>query len=68
MVLDVLISTRRQEKIRCDCQRVFETNHGYETIDCIGSVAQSCPTLCDPRPPCPTPTPRVYPNPCPLNQ
>ena len=39
MVLDVLISTRRQEKIRYDCQRVFETNHGYDTVDCIGSIA-----------------------------
>ena len=36
-------------------------------------VAQSCPTLCDPhepqhtRPPCPSPTPGVHPNPCPLS-
>ena len=28
----------------------------------------SCPTLCDPRPPCPIPTPGDYPNPCPLSQ
>ena len=40
----------------------------------LSSVAQSCPTLCDPmnrkhtRPPCPSPTPRVHPNPCPLSQ
>ena len=46
MVLDVLISTRRQEKIRCDCQRVFETNHGDDIIDCITLVAQLCLTLC----------------------
>ena len=37
------------------------------------SVAQSCPTLRphEPqhaRPPCPSPTPRVHPNPCPLSQ
>ena len=38
------------------------------------SVAQSCLTLCDPmnrqhtRPPCPSPTPRVHPNSCPLSQ
>ena len=33
------------------------------------SIAQSCPTLCDPaRPPCPSPTPGVHPNPCPLSQ
>ena len=39
----------------------------------FSSVAQSCLTLCDPhelqhaRPPCPSPTPRVHPNPCPLS-
>ena len=26
----------------------------------FSSVAQSCPTLCDPRPPCPSPTPGVH--------
>ena len=34
------------------------------------SVTQSCPTLCDPmdiRPPCPSPTPGVYSNSCPLS-
>ena len=36
----------------------------------FSSVAQSCPTLWDhesqhARPPCPSPTPRVHPNPCP---
>ena len=40
----------------------------------FSSVAQSCPTLCDPqwqqyaRPPCPSPTPRVYSNSCPSSQ
>ena len=40
----------------------------------FSSVAQSCLTLCDhhglqhARPPCPSPTPRVHPNPCPLSQ
>ena len=39
----------------------------------FSSVAQSCPTLCDPRelqhtrPLCPTPTPGAHPNPCPLS-
>ena len=37
----------------------------------FSSVAQSCPTLCDPflhaRPPCPSPTPGVYSNSCPLS-
>ena len=35
----------------------------------FSSVAQSCLTLCNPmnaRPPCPSTTPGVYPNPCPL--
>ena len=38
----------------------------------FSSVAQSCLTLCNPwqhaRPPCPSPTPRVYPNSGPLSQ
>ena len=40
----------------------------------FSSVAQSCPTLCDPinchtpSLPCPSPTPRVYSNSCPLSR
>ena len=40
----------------------------------FSSVAQLCPTLCDPndpqhdRPSCPSPTPGVYAKPCPLSQ
>ena len=40
----------------------------------FSSVAQSCPTLCDPhglqhtRPPCPSPTPSVYSDSCPLSR
>ena len=37
----------------------------------FSSFAQLCLILCDPRhasPPCPSPTPRVYPNSCPLSQ
>ena len=37
----------------------------------FSSVAQSCPTLCDPmdiRPPCPSPAPRVYSSSCPLSR
>jgi len=39
----------------------------------FSSVAQSCPTLCDPwitarQAPCPSPTPGVHPNPCPSSQ
>ena len=47
------------------------------TLDMIifqfSSVAQLCPTLCNPieplhaRPPCPSPIRRVHPNPCPLS-
>ena len=37
----------------------------------FSSVTKSCPTLCNPmhtRPPCPSPTPAVHPNSCPLSQ
>ena len=38
----------------------------------FSSVTQSCSTLCDPMnfsmPPCPSPTPEAYSNPCPSNQ
>ena len=40
----------------------------------FSSIVQSCLTLCDlhepqhTRPPCPSPTPRVYPNSCPLSR
>ena len=38
----------------------------------FSSVAQPCPTLCDPMnrstPPCPSPTPSVHPDSCPLSQ
>ena len=47
----------------------------YSNISTISlqfsSVAQLCPTLCNPmdtRPPCPSPTPGVYSNSCPLGQ
>ena len=49
--------------------------HSNYTQYQFSSVAQSCPTLCDTtnhshepqhtRPPCPSPTPGVHPNPCP---
>ena len=34
----------------------------------FSSVAQLCPTLCDPRPPCPSPSPRVHSDSCPSSQ
>ena len=44
----------------------------YSGLVQLSSVTQSCPNLCDPmncmqhaRPPCPSPTPGVHPNPCP---
>ena len=45
---------------------------GNEIVQ-FSSVAQSCPTLWSrelqhARPPCPSPTPGVHPNPCPLSQ
>ena len=47
--------------------------HLYTSLLHQLSSVQSCPTLCDfmncnTRPPCPTPTARVYPNPCPSSQ
>ena len=49
--------------------------HLYLLLSCqFSSVAQSCPTLCDPhglqhtRPPCPSPTPGGYPSSCPSSQ
>ena len=43
--------------------------HNIEVLKQFSSVAQSCPTLCDPmkhaRLPCPSPTPRAYSNSCP---
>ena len=45
----------------------FLLSYSYQ----FSSVAQSCLTLCDPMdhstPPCPSSTPRVYPNSCPLS-
>ena len=59
------------------CRRLFKMLRCSWNVFSIqfSSVAQSCPTLYDPmnqsqhaRPPCPTPTPRVHPNPCPLSR
>ena len=47
--------------------------HRFSSVQ-FSSVAQSCPTFCDPhelqhtRPPCPSQTPRVYSNSCPSSQ
>ena len=57
----------------CQCQRMLKLP--YSSVQ-FHSVTQSCPTFCDPmnfrpqqaRPPCPSPTPGVHPNPCPLCQ
>jgi len=51
-----------------------QTNPGTEDSVQFSSVAQSCPTLCDlmdcstPRLPCPSTTPGIYTNSCPLSQ
>ena len=57
---------------------VPKTNLHQPSFNCaysvqFSSVAESCPTLRShesqhTRPPCPSPTPRAYPNSCPLNQ
>ena len=64
-------------------QGVGSSRHGERELDSVGiqeaalrglgSVAHSCLTLCNPMnhstpPPCPSPTPGVYPNSCPLSQ
>ena len=52
----------------------FIINISWETSVQFSSVAQLCPTLCWPherqqaRHPCPSPTPEVYTNSCPLSQ
>ena len=55
----------------------FQKKFFFRGIRCIdvrepqcSSVTQSCPTVYEPqhaRPPCPSPTPGVHPNPCPLS-
>ena len=54
------------------CLYIFEINSLSIVSVQFSSVTQSCLTLCDPmnhtRPPCPLPTPRVHPNPCPLSR
>ena len=52
---------------------IFCLSHWGSPSVQFGSVAQSCPTLCDPmvqhsRPLCPSPSPGVYSNWCPLSQ
>jgi len=53
---------------------VLNSTPGLNQSVQFSSVAQSCPTLCDPhglqhaRPPCPSPTPGAYPNSCPLSR
>ena len=53
---------------------VLRCRRNHECKVQFSSVAQSRPTLCNPlntrhtRPPCPSPTPGVHPNPCPLNR
>ena len=52
----------------------IQLRHLGSPINTFSSVAQSCPTLCDPmnrstpRPPCPSPTPEVYSDSCPLSR
>ena len=58
-------------------RRLFGVHYFLCSLDVdrvqFSSVAQSCPTLCDPMdysmpgPPCPSPTPRVHTNPWPLS-
>ena len=57
-------------KVRC-CKDQYYRGTWLSSVQ-FRSVTQLCLTLCNPmnhsRPPCPSPTPRVYPNPCPLSR
>ena len=54
--------------------RISQWSRSSSSVWQFSSVAQSCLTLCDAmnrkhaRPPCPSPTPGVYPNPCPSSR
>ena len=63
----------------CERERTWQMVKNITIHKCFSSlqfssVAQSCLTHCNPiesqhaRPPCPSPTPRVYPNPCPSSR
>ena len=49
------------------CRMWLKLSTTLKSVSSVSSVAQSCPTLCDPmncstRPPCPSPTPGVHSN------
>ena len=60
-----VVSSKKQESSRETSISALLTMPKPLTVQ-FSSVAQSCPTLCDPvnrstpRPPCPSPTPRVF--------
>ena len=63
-----LIASNRSQLLLSKKRKPLE-RHQFSSVQ----FTQSCPTLCDPMdcstftPPCPSPTPRVYSNSCPLS-
>ena len=57
----------------CVCMYECASVYMYIYMHQLSSIAESCPTLCDPmdqhaRPPCPSPSPKVCPSSCPLHR
>ena len=60
------LELRKQNYPKSSCSEVVEVKLEYEYVCCC-SVAESCPTLCDPmnyRIPCPSLSPGVFSNSC----
>ena len=67
--LEAILASNLSPSYPLNQQKSFKS-----TLQCFSSVVQSCLTLWDPhglkhaRPPCSSPTPKVYSNSCPLSQ
>ena len=62
-ILNIAVYIYIAESLHCSLETITTLLIGYQ----FSSVAQSCPTICDPmnrstRPPCPSPTPGVHSN------
>ena len=73
MNLEIQVEIKYMKNDKCVGNHLAKLFSHLIFLNHFSSVAQSCPTLCDhmtqhARPPCPSPTPRVYSNSCPLSQ
>ena len=79
MLLSLIVLIVVYPLCSADCLTLLEVMLTFNNITFLiwgqfSSVSQSCLTLCDTmksqhaRPPCPTPTPRVYPDSCPSSR